>query len=179
MVKRALFAISCLSFLFVAASPSAQAQPAAGPQIGYDTESESLGLGISGIFDIGLSEDLSIQGNPGFTYYLVEDQVTLFTVDFNAQYPFEMSGSILPFIGAGLGLQRWSVDVPETSVEVPGVGSFSSGGGVSNSEIILNLLGGAQLATEGPFKPYAGLTVSVGGTDRLELLVGVRYVIGG
>ena len=168
----------CVLFA-LALTSTAHAQLLAGPQVGYDTESESAGVGVNGLIPLPISQTQTLFLNPGFSWYFVEGDVTLWTVDANVQYPFPMESSLVPFVGAGLGLQRWSVDVPETSVDVPGFGSFSTGGDVNSTDLIFNIQGGVQIDTGGPLTPHAGLTVSVGGTDRLEIGGGIRYAIGG
>lgn len=153
----------------------ARAQIIAGAQVGYDTEVESPAMGLSGTFPITISDSNYLLGNPGFTYYFVNTEIDLYTIDFNVLYPITIDRMLVPFVGAGLGLQRWSASVPEASTDFPGFGTITTGGKTSTTNLLLNLQGGAQVELDGPFTPFFGLTVSVGGTDRLEVNGGIRY----
>lgn len=161
---RTFLSFLALAFFLAIGPPLAQAQEVdieVGPRIGYDLgDVEELFIGAEGRFHI---EDFPVTLSPAFDYYFTESGFSLVAFHANALYPFELEeNDILPYAGAGLGLMRTSVDLDE-------LGSFS------DTEIGLNLVGGAQMDMD-DFTPYAQANINVGGDATLfGLTVGVLF----
>lgn len=107
---------------------------------------------------------LPVQGNGSFDFYFADDPYTIWTVDLNAVYPFAIEDqAFMPYAGAGLGITRWSgaeVGIPEIEL--------------SDTDIGLNLVGGAELAMGNGISPFAQAQVTVAGdADRLGITGGV------
>lgn len=178
---RATASLVLAVFLALAFSPAAQAQ----------MESESTGssgikvgpratVALNDISDFGgdfaiggdvrydLSESTGspIQLSGAFDFYFVDDRTVLagneqsasaFTVDLNGLYSFPTEGNFSPYAGAGLGIVRTSV------------------GSASDSDVGLNLTGGAELETES-FRPFAQAQLSLGGDfTRFGITAGVLF----
>jgi hypothetical protein len=144
MTKRttlsALFALALL-----AAVPQAQAQTdlSIGPRVGYETDSENFFIG--GDARIGV-ETFPVRINPTFDYFFVDGNITLFQITGNALYEFGIDNTTFtPYAGAGLSYLRSSI------------------GNVSNSDVGLNLLGGAEFTNVGGFVPFVQGEFVVGG----------------
>jgi hypothetical protein len=77
--------------------------------------------------------------NPTFDFYFTDDPLTFWSLSANGLYMIETENpSLDPYVGAGLGIYRTSVDVDT------GFGSF----GASSTDIGINLLAGAQFPLE-------------------------------
>ncbi|WP_119843021.1 outer membrane protein [Salinibacter ruber] len=111
--------------------------------------------------------DFPIQGNGAFDFYFADEDVTVFTVDVNTFYVFDVGETLIPYAGAGLGFSNISFDVDT------GFGSFSE----DTTEIGLNLVGGTELMTGGSFTPFAQAQVTVGDLSRFGLTGGLLFAL--
>lgn len=112
---------------------------------------------------------LPVQGNGSFDFYFADDPWTVWSIDLNAVYPFGVDNeAFTPYAGAGLGITRWSADVDTE------LGTFGS----SNTDIGINIVGGAEFETGGSVTPFVQLQATVAGdADRLGITGGLLFNI--
>lgn len=168
MKRLSIVVTALLLALAIPTEGFAQADIKIGPRIGIPVGDISdlggnLFLGADARIE---SEDLPVIINPTFDFYLMDDYATgvsqtLFTVDGNALYEFEIEdASFAPYAGAGIAITRWSIDA-----DVPGAG---------DTDIGLNLVGGARFPLES-FEPFVQANFGVGDLDRFGLAGGVLF----
>lgn len=150
------------AFLLTPQQATAQTEIEVGPRLGIDVGDAS---DIGGDFFIGAEgritpEAFPVSINPSIDYYFVDvDGYSLLTFDINALYEFGVDNeAFTPYAGGGLGFVRSSVD-------------FGELGSASNTEVGLNLVGGAAFET-GSVKPFAQAKVNVGSDFTLLNLMG-------
>ncbi len=163
--------LSALLALFLIAAPTdAQAQNfKIGPQLTIDLGDVSdLGgdFGIGGDVRLQLPS-LPVDGQGSFTFFFADDPFTVFAIDVNALYPFEVEDQpFRPYVGAGLGFTRLSIDDDA-------FGGFGFGG--SSTEVGINLLGGAEFPLDS-FTPFAQAQFNLGSDiDRFGITGGVLF----
>lgn len=106
--------------------------------------------------------EFPVGGNVAFDFYFADDNVTVYSLDFNALYPIETDASFSPYVGAGLGYTNVSVDTGTR---------FGSFGG---SDTGINLVGGAEFEV-GSVQPFAQAQVTLGNLTRLGITGGVLF----
>jgi len=164
-MKRLSFATIVVALLFFALpTQDAQAQVKLGPRVVLSVGDIS---DAGGDFGIGadvrfLAGDLPVTFNGAFDYYFVDnefnDDLSIFTIDFNALYMFGIDNeAFTPYAGGGLGITR------------------SSASGFSNSEVNLNIIGGAEFPLDS-FTPFVQAQFGVGGdVDRFNIAGGLLF----
>ncbi len=148
-------------------SPSnGRAQTSVSPHIGYDVDVEELLIGGSVQFGVpGVAvAGVALRFSPGFSYYLEGNGATFFVVDLDTRYPFN-AGNVQPYVGGGLFLRRVSVDVAIL-------------GSVSDTDVGLNLMGGAAFGSFSRVRPFAECRLRVGDGSTLVLLGGLAIKLG-
>lgn len=107
---------------------------------------------------------LPVQGNGSFDFYFADDPWTVWTIDLNAVYPFAIEDvAFMPYAGAGLGITRWSgaeAGIPEIEL--------------SDTDVGLNLVGGAEFSLENGINPFAQAQITVArDADRFGITGGI------
>jgi hypothetical protein len=149
--------LSALFALLLLAAVPAQAQTAIsiGPRVGYETDAESIFVGADA--RIGVAA-LPIRLNPTFDFFLLNEDdfgndASQIQLTVNALYELGIENTTFtPYAGGGLSYVRRSFDVPE-DVDIED----------SNSEIGLNVIGGAEFTNIGGFVPFAQGEFVLGG----------------
>ncbi len=134
-----------------------------GPRIGIDLgDVEELFVGADLRFS---TPALPIKINPGFDYYMVDGDVSLWTIDVNALYEFGVNNQMFtPYVGAGFVYSRASVDTGTDLL-----------GDVSDSEVGLGIVGGATFSA-GSLKPFVQAKFKLGGdTDLFSVGGGLLF----
>ena len=171
MKKLLLLPILAALFLLMPAQ-EAQAQTAfqLGPRLTLDVGDISDAFG--GDFAIGADvrvdpASFPVKGSGAFDFYFADDDVTVFTVDLNVVYPFGIENEVFtPYAGGGIGITRVSIDIDT------GFGTFSG----DDTDIGLNLVGGAEFNLESNVTPFAQAQFTVGGdVDRFGITGGVLF----
>ncbi|NBC87431.1 MAG: outer membrane beta-barrel protein [Bacteroidetes bacterium] len=164
-MKKFSFATLFVALLFLAVpTQDAHAQVKIGPRAVLSVGDIS---DAGGDFGIGadvrfLAGDLPVTFNGAFDYYFVDnelnDDLSIFTIDFNALYMFGVDNqAFTPYAGGGLGVTR------------------ASANDVSNSEVNLNIIGGAEFPLE-QFTPFVQAQFGVGGdVDRFNIAGGLLF----
>lgn len=131
-----------------------------GPRLTADVaDIDDIALG--GTLRIG-SPSIPVQGSGAFDLYLSEGDATVFTVDLNAQVPFDVGRWFTPYVGAGLGITRVS----------------GRAGGGSTTDLGFNALGGAEMDLRGILRPFVQAQLTLGDTfDRIGFTGGVLFDI--
>ena len=118
-------------------------------------------LALGGTLRIG-SPSFPVQGSGAFDLYLSEREATVFTVDLNAQVPFDVEQWYTPYLGAGLGITRLS----------------GRAGGGSTTDLGFNAVGGAEVDLRGILRPFVQVQLTLGDTfDRIGFTGGVLFDI--
>ncbi|MEL7123795.1 MAG: outer membrane beta-barrel protein [Bacteroidota bacterium] len=120
-----------IAVLFVCAFTSAKAQLSVGGGVSFPIDLGELGLLARGTYDF----DETWRGAATFTYYLDGlEGITIWSLDFDANYSFTTSGSIKPYVLAGLSLLNAGI-----SLDLGPFGTVSE----SDTEFGVSLGGGA------------------------------------
>jgi hypothetical protein len=123
-----------------------------GPRVSYNFDAEEAGLGLQ----LGLPLTSSLAFYPSFDVFFV-DPGSFFSV--NADFKLRPDINAPLYFGAGLNVSRFS------------------GGGNSDTNTGLNLLGGLE-ATFGAIHPFAELRVILGDGSALQLGAGLNFSFG-
>ena len=156
-----------LLLLAVVAVP-AQAQIALeiGPRVGVNVGDE-VGDTFVGVDARAGVVALPVDLNGSFDYYLGQENTNFWHLHLGALYALEFPGvPAAPYVGAGLGIQRFSIDYENDILE-----------DVGNSEVGIDLVGGASFDL-GVLKPFAQAGISVGGYDVYTLSAGLLFSLG-
>lgn len=118
-------------------------------------------VALGGTLRIG-SPTFPVQGSGAFDLYLSEGDATIFTVDLNAQVPFDVAQWYTPYLGAGLGITRVS----------------GREGGGSRTDLGFNAVGGAEVDLRGALRPFVQTQLTLGDRfDRIGFTLGVLFDI--
>lgn len=152
--------------LAIALPVQAHAQWAINTRGGYDVDAKEILIGAGVEFSIpGVAiSGVPLTFAPGFDFYPGIDGVSYFVMDFDAHYPFQAKG-ITPYIGGGMYVSRVSVDIP----------SFGS---VSDTNVGLNLNGGASFGTSSKVRPFTEARLRMGNGSTFILKGGLSIQLG-
>lgn len=127
-----------------------------GPRVTYNFDMEEFAIGVHLVKPL----TSAISFYPSFDYYMVGDGLTLW--GFNADLTYQVPSESLQwlYLGAGLGIFR------------------SSGGGFSNTDTGLNLIGGFQPAGGARIKPFAEARFQIGGGESFSVVGGLKIPLG-
>ncbi len=156
---RKLVAAAGVVIAAFAFAPRAEAQ-AFGANLSWGDDTD-FGLGARVAFPIGGSVgQKGIKGLATFDYFF-PDGFDFWEITGNGVYDISSSGSASPYVGAGLTFARSSVSA----------GGFSA----SNSEVGLNLLGGARFKPTGNVQPFVEARFQIRDGSQLVLSGGVYF----
>jgi outer membrane protein X len=155
-IKKQLFLIAVIGFLFAASTASAQK---IGVFLGYVTEVEELGIGVNGEFNI--NSNMSIA--PSFVYWFPEDPISWWEFNANVNYYFATAGSA-DFYGLA-GFNLFGIDYDIDGVD-------------GETEVGLNLGAGANFNIGKNWEPFTELKFVLGDADQLGLFFGAKFKIG-
>lgn len=139
--------------LGVSSAASAQARSHLGPQIGYNFDYEALVLGAQ--FSAPLGQHLELY--PSFNIFLV-DGATVWALNGDLKYRLPLEGEWL-YLGGGLNV------------------TFFESGGVSNSDVALNLIAGFE-SRKGNIHPFGEFRFTVGDGSTAQLVGGLNFTLG-
>ncbi len=163
------YAIGALLCVVMATPRIAQSQVRIGGGLGYefDLTEKWLHVAADARFTLPTKHmefNPRILYNPGDGYSVLQaDANVVFNLD------LERSKRVTPYAGAGVLLQRISVDAFGTSTPA-----------TSETKVGLNLLAGARVNTEGPISPFATMSYAVVREqgNSMILLLGAHWVLG-
>lgn len=168
-MKRWLVAVGIILSMGFVAEP-AQAQVQFGAQASYAADFD-FGIGVraqSGLASFMEEESpLAVLTGVVSLDFFFPDCGTVdcsyMEINGNALYPLDFGEGFAPYAGGGLNIARISYDF----------GEFG-GGETSDTEVGLNLLGGATFALGG-FNTFAEAKVELGGGEQVVLAFGVLF----
>lgn len=143
-----------------------RAQASVNPHVGFDVDVEEFLIGGSVQFGVpgAAIAGVALRFSPGFSYYLGGDGATFFVIDLDVQYPFN-ARNVEPYVGGGVWVRRISVDAGLL-------------GSVSDTDVGLNLKGGASLGSSSRVRPFAEGRLRVGAGSTLVLVGGLTIKLG-
>lgn len=152
--------ISFLALFLLSAAAQAQVPSPVtfelGPRVGYDIggDVEETFLGVDARLGIMA---LPIDFQATFDYYFMEENKTFWQLSLNALLSFGPGIVFTPYVGAGLGIARTSIDM----------GILSA----SDTDTGVNLIGGARFGM-GPLRPFVQAQVTMLGDVELVTIAG-------
>jgi outer membrane immunogenic protein len=156
-MKKQLFLIAVVGFLFAASTVSAQK---VGGFLGYGAEIESLGIGVNGEFD--LSQKLTL--SPSFIFFFPNDDFTWIDLNGNLNYYFLNEGVDLYGL-VGLNLAIVSYNGNNQVVEDN-----------TDSELGLNFGFGANFDVGQKFEPFAEMKyAALSDFDQFSIIFGLKF----
>jgi opacity protein-like surface antigen len=127
---------------------------------------DDMDLGIGARLELPLN--IGAEGVLSYTYLIGSfdyffpdcDDCTYFEFNGNLAVPVNVESSLNPYVGAGLNMARFSVDV--------------AGSDVSNTDLGLNLLGGLKFALGG-VSSFGEARFELGGGEQFVLTFGILF----
>jgi hypothetical protein len=148
----AVFACAALCF----AAPARADRSTLGPHFGVNFDFDDAFIGLEGRFDVAdVGSSAVLQINPSFSYYFT-DNVDVFNFSLNFPFEFQINDSVLRPMAA------------------PGIGLWHFSNGSSETEVVLNLIGGLLFYLDG-VEPFVQLRVYLGDGSGAELMGGVLF----
>jgi opacity protein-like surface antigen len=150
-----LASLLALALALAAAAPDAAAQVKLGPRLTIDIgDIEEFAIGADARIN---PATLPVQFNGNFDFYFV-DGADVFGIDLNAVYLFGVNNAAFtPYAGAGLGILALS-------------------NGNSETEVGINLVGGAEFPVSPRLTPFVQLQATLGSdVDRLGITGGLLF----
>ncbi len=162
---RKLLVAACAA-LFILSPGALQAQVGVGGQLSWAEDAE-LGIGARGTFGLPSTVPLEIHGSVDYFFppeELAGVNVTYWEANANLVYMFQIPASpVAPYAGGGLNFAYGSRDIP--------------GEDSSNTEIGLNLLGGAKFNL-GPVTPFGEMRFELNGGEQFVISAGALFSVG-
>lgn len=157
MLKRLVLVIALGALMAVPAAHADATIGGVGPRIGLSIDPDQLVLG--GQLIIGeIAPDLTFDPNIEFGF---GDNATVIAMNFDLHYHFTLEGTAWrPYAGGGLGLNFIDVD-----------------GGGSDTEVGLNIIGGAGVPTQSGNRFFGELRLGVGDIPEIKLVAGWNFKI--
>jgi len=155
--------LSTLLFIFLSSQVNAQeiGDIRLGGKLSFITiEGADLGIGIVG--DYQFTE--SIIGSVNYNYFLADEFFGLSTINLDGLYTFDGEG-IRPYVLAGLNIATISVNFD----------FFGVSESVSNTEIGLNIGGGAELPLGDSMAAFGELKYALASVDELVISAGLKF----
>ncbi|MFP4235677.1 MAG: DNA polymerase III subunit alpha, partial [Nitriliruptoraceae bacterium] len=136
------------------AAPSA-AQVHLGPQISFGSDTD-VGLGVRGVAGVPQYAGLEFAGS--FNVFFPDPDFDFWELNGDLLYNFEIPEASVfrPYAGGGLNIARFS-DIGPTDA--------------SDTELGINLVGGAKFPNDGPVTPYLEIRGVVEGSEQVVLTV--------
>jgi len=141
-------------------------QVGVGAQLSWADDTE-FGIGARAVLDLAqLSSGLEAIGS--FDYFFPEQplgaDINYWEINANLAYVFQGLPSLAPYVGGGLNFAHASVSVDALGIPI----------GASNTELGLNLLGGARF-NMGPVQPFGEMRIELGGGEQFVIAGGVLF----
>ena len=153
---------AAFAILLVASLPlESRAQVTLGPHAGYDVDAGEVLIGVTSQFSL---PGIPLSFSPGFDYYPgLDGGASFWVLDLDAHYPIN-ARNVKPYIGGGLHVARASVNA--------GALTFS------NTDVGLNLKGGASFGTSDRIRPFAQAKLRINNGSTVAIQAGVSFKLG-
>ena len=158
MLKRLVLLVALGALFSIPSAHAGATIGGVGPRVGLSIDPDQFVFG--GQMIIGeLAPDLTFDPSLEFGF---GDNMTVISMNFDLHYHFTVSGSSWrPYAGGGLGLNWIDLD----------------GGGGSDSEVGLNIVGGAGVPTASGNRFFGELRLGVGDIPEIKLIAGWNFKI--
>lgn len=149
-------------FSLVLAAP-ADAQVHFGPQASF---ADDVDFGIGGRVVAGVPDYAGFEVAGSFDYYF-PDGFDYWEINGNVLYNLELEGSssFRPYAGGGLNIARIDSDVSVPGFDVD----------ASTTEVGLNLVGGAKIATDAVTTPFVEAKFEISGGEQFVIQGGLLF----
>lgn len=177
-MKRTTAALLAIGLAVFANAGRVEAQARFGANVSWADDSD-IGLGARVGFGLGdLTRKHRIEGQATFDFFFPEGG-DVWEITGNGIYRLSPSGTVAPYLGAGLGYAHYSSNY--TALTGNRRGSFRPLFNVaqlassSSGDFFLNLLGGIRFKPAGNIQPFAEARLEVGSGSQLVLTGGVFF----
>ncbi len=145
-----------VGFSLLTAAPSS-AQVHLGPQISLADDAD---VGIGARLVAGVPQYRGVEFAGSFDVFFPDGDADYWELNGNLIYNFEIpdAGAFRPYAGGGLNIAR--IDPPV---------------GDSDTDLGLNVLGGAKFPNEGPVTPYLELRAEIEGGEQFVITGGILF----
>ena len=142
-------------------SASAQAgDKAVGAQLVFGSETNSIGFGVKGQYYF----TDQIRGEGSFDYFLKNKRISMWDINANVHYLFDVANKVKVYPLAGLGYTNWSY-----KYEYPGHSVIEG----SDGRLAINLGGGAEYELTKDLSVNAELKYQIVSNNYSQLVLGV------
>lgn len=164
-----LTSIVAVSLVLLAGPREAHAEVRVGPHAGYSFDLEQGFAGVDAWFGLtSLSDNLSLNLNPAFSYYFMPESVSYWSLDVNVPFLFKVPSlsAVSPYAAAGLAVRHTSV-----SADLGGLGSLS----VSDTNFGFNLIAGALFLPDSFVNPFAQIKLTLADATDVAIMGGALF----
>ena len=160
-----LFAVCVFVVATSFSTSDADAQIRIGSHVGVNFDGTDFMIGLNSHFAINAGSG-NFVGNPSLDFYLFEDNVSIYRINLDVLYPFELA-SATPFVGAGLAIQ-----IAKFDTTIPALG------GTTDSDVALNLRAGSFFGDpEASLRPFGDIGLNVGDRNSVTARIGISFGI--
>ena len=165
-----LLLLVCAAVMSLSASAQA-GDKAVGAQLVFGSETNSIGVGVKGQYYF----TDQIRGEASFDYFLKNKGISMWDINANVHYLFDVANKVKVYPLAGLGYTNWSYTNDVIVIEENGNKRTTEFKG-SNGRLAVNLGGGAEYAlTDNVSVNAEAKWQIVNNYNQLVLGVGVAY----
>ena len=165
-----LLLLVCAAVMSLSASAQA-GDKAVGAQLVFGSETNSIGFGVKGQYYF----TDQIRGEGSFDYFLKNKGISMWDINANVHYLFDVANKVKVYPLAGLGYTNWSYTNDVIVIEENGNKRTTEFKG-SNGRLAVNLGGGAEYAlTDNVSVNAEAKWQIVNNYNQLVLGVGVAY----
>ena len=154
-----LFLLVCATVMSLSASAQA-GDKALGAQLVFGSETNSIGFGVKGQYYF----TDQIRGEGSFDYFLKNKGISMWDINANVHYLFDVANKVKVYPLAGLGYTNWSY-----KYEYPGHSVIEG----SDGRLAINLGGGAEYELTKDLSVNAELKYQIVSNNYSQLVLGV------
>ena len=154
-----LFLLVCAAVMSLSASAQA-GDKAVGAQLVFGSETNSIGFGVKGQYYF----TDQIRGEGSFDYFLKNKGISMWDINANVHYLFDVANKVKVYPLAGLGYTNWSY-----KYEYPGHSVIEG----SDGRLAINLGGGAEYELTKDLSVNAELKYQIVSNNYSQLVLGV------
>lgn len=156
-MKKLLAVLGLVAAFSLLTSAPSSAQVHLGPQISLGDDSD---VGIGGRLVAGVSQYEGVEFAGSFNVFFPEGDLDWWEINGNLIYNFRIEDAEVfrPYAGGGLNVTR---------LDAPGVDG--------DTQLGLNVLGGAKFPNDGPVTPYLELRGIIEGGEQLVITGGILF----
>jgi len=154
-----LLLLVCAAVMSLSASAQA-GDKAVGAQLVFGSETNSIGVGVKGQYYF----TDQIRGEASFDYFLKNKGISMWDINANVHYLFDVANKVKVYPLAGLGYTNWSY-----KYEYPGHSVIEG----SDGRLAINLGGGAEYELTKDLSVNAEMKYQIVSNNYSQLVLGV------